>query len=385
MEKENVKITVVKEGYRSLAKETKSLAHGGRVLLFTEEGRAGEDALAALTFEGMQVTRRKLPEKLSDDLFSELQKAPEGIMAAVGVGGCRPIEAAKAARLSSALPKILFPTEFSALSAADERVFLSTKSDLPSTRSAWQIVLLDPHILCASPLRPGLGFLLASLVEEADGAFEKLILEEENPAAALRLLKEKTAILSSLREENAAEDVWSAALSLLKHPFVAPSDSAHVLALLAAKKTGGNFSDYLFPAAYALLRLYTGYLSSLPLEHCPPPDRSENLRLLHTKCGVSLSLMHRKQKSYAEDYDKRWRLTAEYREDFSEAMGESSIPLSLLSRLYRRTPEGTPASPPLSASDLLMLLSLTGEAVSGYSLIKHIKMTGLIEPLLACG
>ena len=95
--------------------------------------------------------------------------------------------------------------------------------------------------------------------------------------------------------------------------------------------------------------------------------------------------MHRKQKPYAEDYDKRWRLTAEYREDFSEAMGESSIPLSLLSRLYRRTPEGTPASPPLSASDLLMLLSLTGEAVSGYPLIKHIKMTGLIEPLLACG
>ena len=66
MEKENVKITVVKEGYRSLAKETKNLAHGGRVLLFTSETRAGDDAQAALTFEGMQVTRRNLPEKLSE-------------------------------------------------------------------------------------------------------------------------------------------------------------------------------------------------------------------------------------------------------------------------------------------------------------------------------
>ena len=384
MEKENVKITVVKEGYRSLAKETKNLAHGGRVLLFTSETRAGDDAQAALTFEGMQVTRRNLPEKLSEDLFSELQKTPEGIMAAVGVGGVVPIEATKAAHIPVAIPKILFPTEFSALSASDERVFLSTKSDLPSTRSTGQIVLFDPRVVCASPLRPGLGYLLARFVEEADGAFERLILWGEKPAAALRALKEKTAVLSSLREENDAEDVVNAALSLLKTQEKSLSNSAHVLALLAAKRTGGDFSDYLFPAAYALLRLYTEYLSSLPLEHCPPPDRSANLRLLNAKCGLSTALLCHKQQPYAEDYDKRWRLTAEYREDFSEAVGESAIPLFVLSRLYRRTPEKE-SNPLLSASDLLMLLSLTGEAVSGYPLIKHIKMTGLIEPLLRCG
>ena len=384
MEKENVKLTVVKEGYRSLARETKSLAHGGRVLLFTTETRAGDDAQAALTFEGMQVCRRNLPENLSDDLFSELQRAPEGIMAAVGVGGAVPIEAVKAAHIPVAIPKILFPTEFSALSASDERVFLSTKSDLPSTRSTGQIVLFDPHIVCASPLRPGLGYLLARFVEEADGAFERLLLTGENPAAALRSLKEKNSALTSLREENPAEDLVDAALSLLKTQETPLSNSAHVLAVLAAKRTGGVFSDYLFPAAYALLRLYAGYLSSLPLEHCPPPDRAENLRLLGAKCGLSPSLLHRKQGFYAEDYDKRWRLTAEYREDFSEAVGEKAIPLSALSRLYRRTPEQG-SSPRLSASDLLMLLSLTGEAVSGYPLIKHIKMTGLIEPLLRCG
>ena len=385
MEKESVRVTVIKEGVRSLAKEVKDLSHGGRVLLFTEEGRVGEDAQAALTFEGMQVTKRMIPKTLSDDLFSELQRMPEGIMAAVGVGGCRPIEAVKAARLPSAIPKILFPTEFSALSAADDRVFLGTKNDLPSARSMGQIVFLDPSLLTASPIRPGLGFLAARFVEEADGVYENLILKNQNPAGALRALKEKARILCSIREENDGDDLSKAAISLLKLCSDAPrADSAHALSLLAARKTGGDFSDYLFPAAYALLRLYAGYLGSLPLEHCPPPDRAENLRLLSLKCGLSSSLLHRRQKPYAEDYDKRWRLTAEYREDFLEAIGEDTLPITALSRLYRRAPKQA-ARPELSASDLLMLLSLTGEAVSGYPLIKHIKMTGLIEPLLKCG
>ena len=384
MEK-GVKVTVVKEGMRSLAREVKDLAHGGRVFLFAEEGRTGEDAQAALTFEGMQVIKRALPETISDDLFSELQKIPEGIMAVVGVGGCRPIEAAKAARLPSAIPKILFPTEFSALSASDERVFLGTKSDLPSGRSTGHLLFLDPTMIASSPLRPGLGHLAAHFVEEADGIYENLILKGENPAGALRALKEKARVLASVREENAAEDLSKAALSMLKSRIDAPrADSAHTLALLAAKKLGGVFPDYLFPAAYALLRLYVTYLSSLPLEHCPPPDRAENLRILNAKCGLSTSLLHRRQKAYAEDYDKRWRLTAEYREDFLETVGEEAMPLSALSRLYRRAPQEKTSSS-LSASDLLMLLSLTGEAVSGYPLIKHIKMTGLIEPLLKCG
>lgn len=385
MERESVKVTVVKEGVRSLAKEVKELSHGGRVLLFAGEDRASEDAQAALTFEGMQVTKRVIPKTVSDDLFSDLQRAPEGIMAVVGAGGCYPVEAAKAARLPSAVPKILFPTDFSALSAADDRVFLGTKSDLPSMRSTGQIVLLDPGILAASPIRPGLGFLAARFLEEADGVYENLILEDQNPAGALRALREKSRVLCSVREENAGEDLSRAVLSLLKFRSDAPrSDSAHVLALLAAKRSGGDLSDHLFPAAYALARLYAGYLGSLPLEHCPPPDRAENLRLLNVKCGLSPSLLCRRQKTYAEDYDKRWRLTAEYREDFSETLREDVLPLASLSRLYRRAPqkEGVPT---LSASDLLMLLSLTGEAVSGYPLIKHIKMTGLIEPLLRCG
>ena len=385
MNRENVRVTIVREGYKSFAKEVKELSHGGRVLLFTEEGLSGDDACAALSFEGMRVTRRDIPEKCAEDIYSELQKAPEGIMAAVGVGGVRPIEAMKAAHIPSGIPKLLFPTELSALSATDERIFFGTKNALPSSRSTGHIALLDPDLLAASPLRPGLGYLIALLTEEADGAYERLILSGDSPATALRTLREKASVLKEIREEQAATDVVNAVLTFTSFTGKLPlSSSAHTLAILAAKKTGGCFVDYLFSAAYALLLLYSGYLGSLPLEHCPPPDRTENLRLLNVKCGVSPSLFYKEQKSYAEGYDERWSRTAEYREDFLEAL-DGVIPLSSLSRLYRRSPHEDERSPTLSASDLLMLLSLTGEAVSGYPLIKHVKMTGLIEPLLRCG
>ena len=383
MEKGNVKITIVNDGVRSLVRQVKELSHGGRVLFFTEEGRQGEDVRAALTFEGMRIVQKEVPEMPSDSLFSEVQRPPEGIMAAVAVGGANAMEALKAAHLPSAIPKLLFPTCFAALCGADERIFLGTKADLPRCRSAGHEVMIDPKIVAASPLRPGLGFLIANVTEQADAAYEKLILSGESPAAALRLLKEKASLLLEIREENAAEDTASAALKLIKSS-AETSDSAHTLALLAARRAGGNFTDHLFSATYALLRLYAGYLGSLPLEHCPPPDRDENLRLLQAKCGVNASLLWKKQKTYAEGYDNRWRLTAEYREDFAEAIGEKAVPLSALSRLYRRARDEKPC-PQLSASELLSLLSLTGEAVSGYPLIKHVKMTGLLEPLLRCG
>ena len=353
------------------------------IAIDTEEGLAGDDAAAALTFEGMRVTRRDIPEKGSDELYAELGKAPEGIMAVVAVGGVRPIEAAKAARIPSAIPEIYFPTENAALSAADDRICLGTRGALPIGCTAGHSVLLDPDILSASSLRPGLGYLSAMLLEEADEAYEKLLMHGESPATALRTLREKATILSDIREENAASDTVNAALTLLKVSDTASSlGSPHTLALLAERNVGGTFPNHLFPASYALMRLYEGYLGTLPLEHCPPPDRAENLRLLSAKCGIASSLFVLGQKEYAEGYDERWRLTAEYREDFLETL--RAIPLAHLAKIYRRAPkeEGAPS---LSASELLMLLSLTGEAVSGYPLIKHIKMTGLIEPLLKCG
>ena len=384
MSRENVKVTIVREGMRSFSKQVKESAHGGRVLLFTEEGPMGEDALAALTFEGIRAVRRTIPEKCSQGLFAELQKPPEGIMAAVAVGGIRPIEAMKAAHIPTVIEKILFPTELSALSATDDRVYFGVKGDIPSALSAGHTVLLDPAMLSASPLRPGLGHILALLTEEADGIYERMILSGESPAGALRAFGEKGALLREITEEEGAERTVHTFLTLLKLSERSPrSTSVGTFALLAAKRTGGEVSDYLFPAAYALLTLYAAYLGSLPLEHCPPPDRAENLRLLGVKCGVDRSLFSAKQKEYAEGYDERWSATAEYREDYLESIG--AIPLSDLSRLYRRTPHDKEGSAPLSASELLMLLSLTGEAVSGYPLIKHIKMTGLIEPLLKCG
>ena len=72
MEKGNVKITIVNDGVRSLVRQVKELSHGGRVLFFTEEGRQGEDVRAALTFEGMRIVQKEVPEMPSDPRGADL-------------------------------------------------------------------------------------------------------------------------------------------------------------------------------------------------------------------------------------------------------------------------------------------------------------------------
>ena len=366
----------LQEGYDSFAKEVKANAHGGKVLLFTEEGRSGEDARAALAFEGLPIVKRD-PNVSSGEM-------PEGIMAVVGVGGARAIEAAKSTRVGSRVPKILFPTDLSALCGWDDRTFLDLKSDVMMIGSEGNLVLFDRKILSGGGReRAGIGYLVASLVEEIDAVYEGLILSGENPAAPLRRIKERAEHLGDLREDGLAESLTEVAINGTNEPAVPLSESVHLLAMLSARKCGGHYADHLFASAYALIRLYATYLGDLPLEHCPPPDRAENAALLKRTCALSANEILKRGKTYADDYDKRAHITAEYREDFLECLSESVLPLSLLSRLYRRAP-ATEASKSPTATELLALLSLTGEAVSGYPLLKHIKMTGVLEPLLGC-
>ena len=154
--------------------------------------------------------------------------------------------------------------------------------------------------------------------------------------------------------------------------------SATTFAFLAAKKEGRLYDEYLFSAAYALVSLYRRYLSDIPLEHQVPPDRSETVEALRA-CRAEVDLA-KDERIYAEGYLERQHTTGEYRDDCLEFLSEKGLPLSALCRLYRRAAKAE-GERELSSETLLHLFSLTGEAVSGYALIKHIGLTGLLVPL----
>ena len=385
---EKIQTTVTTEGYKAFAALVKEESHGGKVLLFAEEGRRGDDAQAALALMGIPVVRRNVSaEVLSDYSLLVERSIPENVMAIAGAGGAAQLDSAKALRVGRCVPRILFPLDLSGLCATDCRAFFGTKGDLLTVRSEGHRVLFDSEILSESGrAREGLGILLAQLVERIDDAFEALHLEGKTPAPALREIRSAATTLSSLREEAVCADLAKAAIRLQKAPFpLSEKDmgAAHTLALLASKSADGNYLDFLFPAAYALIRLYSQHLQAPALSPCPPPDRTKNAELLRTRCAMETRATLLKAKPYADDYRERVRLTEEYREDFAEALSEKNLPLLFLSRLYRRAKKEKEESAPLSARELLSLLSLTGEAVSGYPLLKHIKTTGLLEPLIA--
>lgn len=388
MQNGKTEITLVEKGLGECAEIVRAEAHGGRVLLYTEEGRTGDDAATALARAGLAVTRRDVSARMLGDYASlSRQEIPEGTMAAVGAGGAPAVECAKAVPLSRNVPRLLIPLDLSALSALDDRAFFGTNGDILCHREDNARVLYDKAALSVSrQVRAGLGILFALWVERLDGVYESLIEEGTCPSDALERLKKGACDLASIRESEVGNTTQETALAWAQECAFreAPTyGSAHVLAMLAARSSEGDYLDYLFPAAYALLRLYARYFGDLPLEHAAPPDRARNVEFLEKRCGLSASPLLSRAKAYAADYERRARVTAEYREDFAEAISDGAI--TALSRIYRRArkEEGESPLPPPTA--LLALLSLTGEAVSGYPVIKHIKTTGLLEPLLVAG
>jgi len=381
---DRIRIATTEDGFRRLAEEVKETAHGGKVLLFAKEDRAGKEAATALTTAGVPVIKQSLEEGgVSIDLLLS-KEYPESILAVVGVGGAAEMQAAKSVRIGRVLPRILFPTDLSALNALDERSFFSTKGDVLTFTTEGHAVLLDKKML-TSGVREGVGWVLARLIEIADGGYQGLIEEGKSPTDALTLFREGCALLQGVREEDAAERLMQTALLLqdrIREKALTLSDSAHILSFLIEKRVGGSAVSYLFAAAYSLLCLYARYLGDLPLEHAVPPDPVKNEEKLRDLSGIG-SLTFSEMPLYADLYAERFRLTAEYREDFSECFSDSFLPLSALCRVYRRKGGGKEGVAP-SANELLALLSLTGELVSGYPLIKHIKMSGILEPLLAC-
>ena len=373
---EGIRIVTVEEGFKSLAKEVKKCLKGGKVLLFAREGREGEDAEATLALEGYTVVRREVRDAFIMRRSFDREEI-DFVAAAVGVGGLKETEAAKDYAAYGKVPTFLYPTDFTALSAFIEHTECTTAVQRVTVRSDCFTVVTDRSLYASGEgIRSGLGHLLARFTEGLDGAYADLILHKKDPAPSLAALTR--AFEGWTEDRPLAERMLSAALSLASADRPAVK-SATELAFLAARSVGGRYDDYLFPASYALLDLYKYYLSDFPLECALPPDRAETAARIGSACGLSASALLAKSARYADGYTERMRVTGEYREDFLQAI--AAFPLAALCRAYRRAPTH-PDEKAISSERLLELLSLTGEAVSGYALVKHVKLTGLLEPLL---
>ena len=384
------KVTTITKGFHEIAEIVRAEAHGGTVLLFRDVSQSSQDLAPALALAGLKVKQREVTDKLLFDYVALCATpVPEGVTAVVGAGGRAAVECAKGVRLPREVPRLLVPLDLSGLDALDSRAFFCTKGEAFFLSREDARVLVDSTLLSSSDhVREGLGILLARIAETTDGAYEALIEKGKCPSDALDAIKRAAADLQTIKESDATAGITKVALEWTKEGglFSLPvANTAHLASMLAARKTGGRLGDHLFAASYALLRLYVRYLSDLPLDRAAPPDRTRNAELLKETCRLDLLPLLSRGKPYAEGYGERAQVTAEYKEDFAERLQDKGLPLSVLARLYRRSPKSPDEGALLSAPALLMLLSLTGEAVSGYPLLKQIKMTGLLEPLLAAG
>ncbi|GEM_PF-2409143 len=383
-------VKCVREGFTSLAKEVKKAVGGGKVVLFAEEGREADDAIAALGVEGFTVVKSFVRSSFLGD-YARLKdlEYPESVGAAIGVGSAAATESAKAFTGVRQVPIFLFPTSLSALSCLrKEAAFVSASGFLRFYPTSVSVLIDRSLLLSGRGAAAGLGYFLARFVGVWDGAYERLSEKGESPTAAFACLKSAAEVLSGLTEENAPEKILASTLRLEHHAsesglFV--SGSAQTFSALLSRKTGAPFPDCSFYAAYTLLRLYDYYLGKIPLDHALPPDRAQSIELLSSLCKMDASALYlRNDLLYSREMEEKQYVTAEYKEDFAEAIRESALSISLLCRVFRRLSKKEDIRAAIATETLLSLVSLTGEMVSGYPLIKHIKLTGLIEPLLNC-
>ena len=379
---DGINVVSVEEGCKALVKEIKKCIKGGKVLLFQREDRAGKDVAAALTVEGFSVVKREVKDGFIMNRTFDREEL-DFVAAAVGVGGLAEMEAAKDYSAYGKVPTFLYPTDLTGLVAEKADAEFIAVSRRVTVRADEFTVVADRALSeCEIGVRAGIGYLLSRLAEVTDGAYADLILHKKDPALALVTVKDVGAFWEQTAALPLPERIVSTTLRLgseIREKKLSVVKSATDLAFLTARRQGGRYDDYLFSSAYALFDLYRYYLSDFPLECALPPDRAENAARIEKACGLSASAHLKECVGYADGYNERMRVTGEYREDFLRTV--NALPLAALCRAYRRA-ETACEEKTLSSERLLDLLSLTGEAVSGYALVKHIKLTGLMEPLL---
>ncbi|NCA67190.1 MAG: iron-containing alcohol dehydrogenase [Clostridia bacterium] len=353
----------------------------------------GDNAIELLRKAGYKVTVIEVDKK---SLFSYNTVAAkilgEESRLVVGIGEDYVMDSAKVIASSANVPLILVPITFSGLCALQRRAeFFCDGSLISYYLSNPAIVLLCKDFWAgqkAKEFSQGLGYMLSYLVWTVDALYEGIIHNKGINAKTLQLLRYLVKCfgkLNSLENCNNADVVIKAAIeiSALVSELEVKSISAFSLAWFISlyKKEKISYNNYTFIAAYAILQLYCN-TPDMP-DMLLPADRDRALRELEKCCGLDYSEELRQTKiGYAEDYNRRCFVTQDYREELQNLIrGEW---LKNCARYYRRLQgsSGYSMCKIISGEELLKLLSLSGEACGGYPLLKHIKLTGLLERYL---
>ncbi len=307
----------------------------------------------------------------------------------VGIGADYVMDSAKVIAGNADLPLLLVPSVFSALCAFQKRAeFFSENALVAYYMANPAVVLVCKDVLkCqkASEQAVGLGYILAYIVAAVDHIYEGVIHNRGLSAKALRLIKSLISVLAGMNTMETVENGDIIAKSAIEiAEFASESSSSSSSAFCLAwyislyKREKISYNSYSFIAAYVILELYRkiSNIDNMLL----PADRDLALRELQKHCGIDYSQELKQSKiGYAEDYNRRSYITADYLGEFKQLL--SGDWLANAAKCYRRLigNSGYNINKIITSDMLLRLLSLSGESCGGYPLLKHIKLSGLLE------
>ena len=305
----------------------------------------------------------------------------------VAIGGLDCIESGKVIAGIAGLPLLMIPTSFNALCCLWKRAeFFCCDTLVTYNYQGSAAVLFGYDILSdkRADIPAAMGFLLAYLVLAFDMLYEGLLHNKGIDNDLQRLIGAiKNALIKLTKAESAevSEIVIATAADIARTLFErARLGTANSLAWFISlyKRRESAYTDYSFIAAYTVIKLYLAAPSGLNM--LLPTDRDMTFLEIEKRCGLSYRQELRAAKiGYAKDYNRRDFVTADYLAELKALLlGDY---LTIAARRYRRHVGscGYNMHKLINCGELLRLAALSSEAAEGYPLIKHLKLSGILD------
>lgn len=311
----------------------------------------------------------------------------------VAIGEDYIMDCAKVLAATNNVQLILIPLDFSALCAMQKRAeFFSDEEGLLSYNPQEPpiVLLCRDYLLSQSSkkLSQGLGYIMAYLVWAFDTLYECIIHNKGiNPkiTALIRKIITVFSDLNTLELATSIEVILKTAIEISEtvSDFEIGSATAILFGWLISlyKKEKVSYNNYTFLASFLIIETYRkiNLLDNVLL----PPDRNVSLQALNKNCGFDYREQLRQAKiGYAEDYNRRCYVSKDYIEELQTLLKGDW--LYSAAKYYRRLQgsSGYNMRKIICSEDMLMLMALAGEECGGYPLLKHIKISGLLERYL---
>lgn len=306
----------------------------------------------------------------------------------IGIGGINCSESAKVIAGTADLPLLLIPTSLAALCCMQKKADFFNKDTIVSyisAKSATVLFCYDIFLDRRADIPAGLGYMLSYFVWAFDTLYEGLL---HNKGMNVILIKLIESIQNSFKKFNNAEAADYVELILKSaidistaYAEVGQGSSAAIsLAWFISlyKKRETAYTEYSFIAAYMIIELYLA--APCELNMLLPTDRDITFAEIEKCCGLSYRRELRETKiGYAEDYNRRNFVTADYLEELKSIFRGDY--LTIAAKCYRRCVGncGYNMRKIINSDELLRLAALSAEASDGYPLIKHLKLSGILD------